>query len=266
MIALQKWKFEHETIFIVAVAMCALSMGTAMVRYQEEPMPTSDPVQIVQVDRLEAERKEKERYEEERYKRLQAEWLEKERKESEQREAERIGGLRQLEAERIEMERIEEEARLEEERLEAERIEAERLEAERIAKEEYEAEMLYYLTRIILVESGNQPILGQVAVGATVMNRIKSSDPQFADDIQGTLPYYAPIDWVTDEVISKYPQSIEAAKRALAGEDPLAEILGGPTYFFYNPDLCDEYQLEVRKNIKVTARIEDHVFYSEWNR
>ena len=75
------------------------------------------------------------------------------------------------------------EAKLEEERRaaeEAERIAREKAEAEAAAAAQVEAEAAQQaekelLASLIFCEAGNQPYEGQVAVGAVVMNRIKSS-------------------------------------------------------------------------------------------
>lgn len=49
----------------------------------------------------------------------------------------------------------------------------------------YDEEILYWLSRIIFSESGNQSMLGQLAVGNVVMNRL--NDPTFPDTIKGVL-------------------------------------------------------------------------------
>lgn len=49
----------------------------------------------------------------------------------------------------------------------------------------YDAEDLYWLTRVIYCESGNQPLAGKVAVGNVVMNRV--ADPSFPDTVYDVL-------------------------------------------------------------------------------
>ena len=49
----------------------------------------------------------------------------------------------------------------------------------------YDQEDLFWLSRIIYAESGNQPLKGQMAVGNVVMNRVAS--PIFPDTVQGVL-------------------------------------------------------------------------------
>lgn len=49
----------------------------------------------------------------------------------------------------------------------------------------YDAEILYWLSRIIYSESGNQSLMGRIAVGNVVMNRLES--PLFPNTIKGVL-------------------------------------------------------------------------------
>ena len=49
----------------------------------------------------------------------------------------------------------------------------------------YEEESLFWLSRIIYAESGNQSLEGQMAVGNVVLNRVE--DPIFPDTIEGVL-------------------------------------------------------------------------------
>lgn len=49
----------------------------------------------------------------------------------------------------------------------------------------YNEEILYWLSRIIFSESGNQSMRGQLAVGNVVMNRL--ADPMFPNTIKGVL-------------------------------------------------------------------------------
>jgi len=49
----------------------------------------------------------------------------------------------------------------------------------------YDEEILYWLSRIIFSESGNQSMLGQLAVGNVVMNRLNA--PGFPNTIKGVL-------------------------------------------------------------------------------
>ena len=93
------------------------------------------------------------------------------------------------------------EAKLEEERRaaeEAERIAREKAEAEAAAAAQAEAEAVQQaekelLASLIFCEAGNQPYEGQVAVGAVVMNRIKSSSyPDTMEEVIYQSGQFAP--------------------------------------------------------------------------
>ena len=49
----------------------------------------------------------------------------------------------------------------------------------------YDQEDLFWLSRVIYAESGNQPLEGQMAVGNVVMNRV--ANPIYPNTIQGVL-------------------------------------------------------------------------------
>lgn len=86
------------------------------------------------------------------------------------------------------------------------------------------------LARIIYGEARGEPYAGQVAVGAVVLNRVKSS--KFPNTIAGVIYQKGAFDAVSDGQINKSPDStaIKAAKDALNGWDPSY----GAIYYF-NP-------------------------------
>lgn len=49
----------------------------------------------------------------------------------------------------------------------------------------YSSSDVYWLSRLIMAEAGNQPFLGKIAVGNVVMNRVAS--PQFPDTVYGVI-------------------------------------------------------------------------------
>ena len=79
---------------------------------------------------------------------------------------------------------------------------------------------------------------------------------------------------------SEVPEScVQAAERALAGEDPTEELLrqeaiskglnpdeyaSGGALFFYNPDYCGSSEIEMRNSIQVKVEFGDHIFYKVW--
>ena len=100
---------------------------------------------------------------------------------------------------------------------------------------EYDAEELYWLSRIICAESGGEPMEGQIAVGNVVLNRVESQD--FPDTIPDVIfEYNGKIQFepVENGTVYKDPteRSVEAAKRTLDGENTIGDAL-----FFYAPAL-----------------------------
>lgn len=89
---------------------------------------------------------------------------------------------------------------------------------------------LNLLSRIIYGESRGEPYTGQVAVGAVVMNRVKSSS--FPNTISGVIYQSGAFDAVRDGQINLTPDSTakKAAQDALNGWDPSY----GAIYYF-NP-------------------------------
>lgn len=98
-------------------------------------------------------------------------------------------------------------------------------------KGEYGAEDLYWLSRIIYAESGGEPLLGQIAVGNVVLNRVKSS--QYPNTIKGVVfdtQYGTQFEPVSNGTVYNDPSdtSVLAAKLALEG----ADVVGHSLYFF----------------------------------
>ena len=86
------------------------------------------------------------------------------------------------------------------------------------------------LARLIYGEARGEPYTGQVAVGAVVMNRVKSSS--FPNTISGVIYQSGAFDAVRDGQINLSPNStaIKAAQDAINGWDPSY----GAVYYF-NP-------------------------------
>ena len=132
------------------------------------------------------------------------------------------------------------EAKLEEERRaaeEAERIAREKAEAEAEAAAAAQAEAeaaqqaeKELLASLIFCEAGNQPYEGQVAVGAVVMNRIKSSSyPDTMEEVIYQPGQFSPAmsGWL-DRVRANqgYTEAaMQAAEDALAGSNPIGDCL-----------------------------------------
>ena len=93
-------------------------------------------------------------------------------------------------------------------------------------------DMIDLLARLINGEARGEPYKGQVAVGAVVMNRVKSSE--FPDTISGVIYQKGQFSCVTDgqfnQPIDKDSTVYKAAREAMNGSDPTNGCL-----FFYNP-------------------------------
>lgn len=146
-----------------------------------------------------------------------------------------------------------------------------------------------YLILLTYVESGNQEEEGQVAVAATILNRLES--PEFPDSIEEIAfqkgqfsstknhKFYICDKAITIEMVPE--QTLRAVDRALFGEDPTEEYLKNEAkikgieniekyaedgaLYFYNPKACSRQALADRANIKVSVSIGAHNFYKYWD-
>lgn len=122
---------------------------------------------------------------------------------------------------------------------------------------EYDAEALYWLSRIISAESGAEPLEGQIAVGNVVLNRVDSDD--FPDTIPGVI--FDRVDAVQFEPVENgtvyntpTPQAVEAAMRVLDGENTIGKAL-----YFYAPALSQGVWINANRTYFQT--IGCHRFY-----
>lgn len=112
---------------------------------------------------------------------------------------------------------------------EAARIAAEKAAAEAAAEAAAQADK-ELLASLIFCEAGNQPYEGQVAVGAVVMNRVKSSTyPDTISDVIYQSGQFTPAmtGWLDSvRASSGYTESaMQAAEDALAGSNPVGDCL-----------------------------------------
>ena len=143
------------------------------------------------------------------------------------------------------------------------------------------------LAKVTYAEAGNQTLEQQLAVAAVILNRVESESfpntiqevisqkGQFSSVKGGTVMAFGkPVDF------AEIPEScVQAAERALAGEDPTEELLrqeaiskgfnpdeyaSGGALFFYNPDYCGSSEIEMRNSIQVKVEFGDHIFYKVW--
>ena len=89
---------------------------------------------------------------------------------------------------------------------------------------------VYLLARVIYGEARGEPYKGQVAIGAVVLNRVKSAS--FPNTIAGVIYQKGAFDAVSDGQINLAPDetAVRAARDALNGWDPTGGCL-----FYYNP-------------------------------
>ncbi len=112
----------------------------------------------------------------------------------------------------------------------------------------------YLLARIISAEARGEPYIGQVAVGAVVLNRVEH--PSFPDTVSGVVYQPGAFTAITDGQINEAitESAYRAAKEALNGNDPT----GGAIYY-YNPSKTSNKWIRSRP---VITQIGDHLFCS----
>lgn len=108
------------------------------------------------------------------------------------------------------------------------------------------------LARIIYAESRGEPYVGQVAVGAVVMNRLAASD--YPDTVKGVIEQSGAFTAVDDGQYRLKPDTTayKAALDAVRGFDPT----NGAMYYF-NPDTATSAWIWTRKQ---TGKIGRHIF------
>jgi N-acetylmuramoyl-L-alanine amidase len=111
---------------------------------------------------------------------------------------------------------------------------------------------VYLLARVIYGEARGEPYKGQVAIGAVVLNRVRSA--QFPNTIAGVIYQRGAFDAVSDGQINLAPDqnALRAARDALNGYDPTGGCL-----FYYNPKTATSKWMLSRP---VLLRIGNHVF------
>lgn len=121
----------------------------------------------------------------------------------------------------------------------------------------YDADEVYWLSRIIHAEAGSEPFAGKIAVGNVVLNRVRS--PQYPNTIYGVIfdrrygTQFSPVSYGT---IYREPSqaSVIAAKICLEGYTLSEDIL-----FFMNPRIATSNWIS--KNRPFAFTIGRHDFY-----
>ncbi|MBO7215131.1 MAG: spore cortex-lytic enzyme [Clostridia bacterium] len=108
------------------------------------------------------------------------------------------------------------------------------------------------LARLIYAEARGEPYQGQVAVGAVVLNRVKSSS--FPNTISGVIYQPYAFTCVNDGQINLSPNqtALNAAKDAMNGWDPTYGCI-----YYYNPKVALSSWIYSRKTV---VTIGNHVF------
>ena len=119
----------------------------------------------------------------------------------------------------------------------------------------YNSDAVYWLSRIISAESGNQPLDGKLAVGTVIMNRVES--PLFPDTIYDVI--FAPNQFspARNGSINREPnaESVVAAKLVLEGIR-----VGGNSLYFVNTATTPNSWAE--RNRTYVTTIGAHTFFS----
>ena len=117
----------------------------------------------------------------------------------------------------------------------------------------YDEEILYWLSRIIYSESGNQSMAGKIAVGNVVMNRLNS--PLFPNTIKGVLFQKNQFSPAMSGSIYRTPKesSVVAAKLVMDGAVVLENAL------FFNRAGMNTF---AARNRTYVATIGAHAFYN----
>ena len=111
---------------------------------------------------------------------------------------------------------------------------------------------VYLLAKTIYAEGRGEPYTGQVAIGAVVLNRVRSN--QFPNTISGVVYQKHAFTAVSDGQINLTPNetAMKAARDAINGWDPT----GGAIYY-YNPAVATSSWIFDRQTITVIGK---HVF------
>lgn len=120
------------------------------------------------------------------------------------------------------------------------------------ADEFYNSTDLYWLSRIITYEAGNQPLEGMIGVGNVVMNRVASS--RFPNTVKSVIFQQGQFSPVESGAIYLEPFDIGmiAAKMVLEGSNTVDDAL------FFQKGMSGDYW--IKNNTVLVASIGDHNF------
>ena len=121
----------------------------------------------------------------------------------------------------------------------------------------YSEEELYWMARIISAESRGEPLLGKLAVGTVVLNRVASKEfPDSVYDVIFDQKYGVQFQPVANGTVyhEPTPESVLAAKMCLEG----ARVAGDSLYFLA-PELTNNHW--IMENREYVTTIGCHWFY-----
>lgn len=116
----------------------------------------------------------------------------------------------------------------------------------------YSSSDLYLMAKAIYAEGRGESYTGQVAIGAVIMNRVKS--PSFPNTIAGVIYQKGAFTAVDDGQINLEPNetAYSAARDAMNGWDPTYGCL-----YYYNPAVATSSWIFTRETVTVIGK---HVF------
>ena len=116
---------------------------------------------------------------------------------------------------------------------------------------------LYWLSRVIYAESGNQSMAGMLGVGNVVLNRVKDDSGLFPNDVRGVIFQENQFSVVDNGTIflEPKPHCVAAAKLCLEGCNSVENCL-----FFLNPSISNSYWFDTYREFYTS--IGDHDFYA----
>ena len=117
----------------------------------------------------------------------------------------------------------------------------------------YDEDDLYWMSRIITYESGNQPVAGQIGVGNVVMNRVESS--RFEDTVKDVIFQQGQFAPVASGAIYLNPYEISTicAKMVFEGYNTVGDAL-----FFQQGRYGENW---MSQNTRFVINIADHNFF-----
>ena len=234
MIQYKRW--VSMAVVATTVTVMTLGVNTQAAEHHTEMMYASDHMEIASFAQLlqDSERTDEIVMENEYQEAGLLTKEELDKKIAEQKQAEKEAEEKALQEKKEAEEKAQRELE-EAQKKEAERIAVEQAEAQRKAEEEAAVAQLQeadkeLLASIIFCEAGNQPYEGQVAVGAVIMNRVKSAVyPNSISEVVYQSGQFGPAmtGWLDSVRYSAgyTPSAMQAAIDAMSGSNPIGDCL-----------------------------------------